>query len=77
MSSRATVNEALTAKYDGVLPRTPLEDQNTKFTPLSEMTSIPAAFIWESPLGRDLEHSKAGLFKAQLKGHCHVFLVSL
>ena len=27
------------------------QDQNLKFTPLSETTSIPAPFIWESPPG--------------------------
>ena len=31
-------------------PEHPKRDQNLKFTPLSETTSIPAPFIWESPL---------------------------
>ena len=45
--SRATLNETFTAKYDGVLPRTPPKwDQNPTFTPLSETTtSIPTHFI--------------------------------
>jgi len=43
--SRATLKETFTAKYDGVLPRTPKWDQNQKFTPLSETTSIPTHFI--------------------------------
>ena len=30
-------------------PEHPKRDQNLKFTPLRETTSIPAAFIWESP----------------------------
>ena len=30
-------------------PEHPKRDQNLKFTPLSETTSIPAPFIWESP----------------------------
>ena len=32
-------------------PEHPKRDQNPKFTPLSETTSIPVCFIWESPLG--------------------------
>ena len=27
----------------------PKQDQNPKFTPLSETTSIPVSFIWEYP----------------------------
>ena len=46
--SRATLNETFTAKYDGVLPRTPW-NQNLKFIPLSKMTSIPTHFICGSP----------------------------
>ena len=30
-------------------PEHPKRDQNLKFTPLSETTSIPAPFIWEFP----------------------------
>ena len=30
-------------------PEHPKGDQNQKFTPLSETTSIPVFFIWESP----------------------------
>ena len=30
-------------------PEHPKWDQNPKFAPLSETTSIPAPFIWESP----------------------------
>ena len=30
-------------------PEHPKRDQNPKFTPLSETTSIPVHFIWESP----------------------------
>ena len=30
-------------------PEHPKRDQNPKFTPLSETTSIPVCFIWESP----------------------------
>ena len=41
--SRATLNETFTAKYDGVLP-----NQNSKFTPLSETTSIPTLSYAES-----------------------------
>ena len=32
-------------------PEHPKWDQNLKFTYLSEMTSIPTPFIWESPQG--------------------------
>ena len=32
-------------------PERPKCDQNPKFTPLSETTSIPASFIWDSPPG--------------------------
>ena len=32
-----------------VCPEHPKRDQNPKFTPLSETTSIPVHFIWESP----------------------------
>ena len=51
ISSSATLKETFAAKYDGVLPRTPLPKrvQNLKFTLLSETTSIPATFIWEFP----------------------------
>ena len=35
-------------------------DQNPKFTPLSEATSIVAPFIWESP--RDFSNSKTYMF---------------
>ena len=31
------------------LPENPKRDQNRQFTPLSETTSIPVSFIWESP----------------------------
>ena len=34
-------------------PEHPRRDQNLKFTPLSETTSIPAPFIWESPARGD------------------------
>jgi len=30
-------------------PVNPKRDQNLQFTPLSETTSIPVTFIWESP----------------------------
>ena len=30
-------------------PEHPKRDQNPKFTPLSETTSIPVGFIWKSP----------------------------
>ena len=30
-------------------PEHPKRDQNPKFTPLSETTSIPVCFIWEFP----------------------------
>ena len=30
-------------------PEHPKRDRNPKFTPLSETTSIPVCFIWESP----------------------------
>ena len=30
-------------------PENPNRDQNLKFTPLSETTSIPAPFLWKSP----------------------------
>ena len=33
----------------GLSPKHPKRDQNPKFTPLSETTSIPVCFIWESP----------------------------
>ena len=51
ISSSATLKETFAAKYDGVLPGTPLPKrvQNLKFTLLSETTSIPATFIWEFP----------------------------
>ena len=31
------------------LPENPKRDQNLQFTPLSETTSIPVTFIWETP----------------------------
>ena len=34
-------------------PEHPKRDQNPKFTPLSETTSIPVCFIYESPPGDD------------------------
>ena len=50
ISSRATLKETLTANND-VCPEHPKWDQNQKFTPLSETTSIPAPFIWDSTPG--------------------------
>ena len=47
--SRATLTETFTAKYDGVCPEHPKWDQNPKFTPLSETTSIPTPFICGVP----------------------------
>ena len=49
-------------------PEHPKRDQNPKFTPLSEMTSIPVCFIWESPLlGLQVEIlSKHGLISNYL-----------
>ena len=45
--SRATLSKTFTAKCDGVLPRHPKWDQNSKFT--SEVTSIPTPFIYGVP----------------------------
>ena len=45
-------------------PEHPKRDQNPKFTPLSETTSIPVCFIWESPppgLGQWIIESKVYL----------------
>ena len=42
--SRATLNETLTAKNNDIL-----REQNPKFIPLSETTSIPDHSIWEFP----------------------------
>ena len=36
-------------KILALCPEHPKRDQNPKFTPLSETTSIPVCFIWESP----------------------------
>ena len=36
-------------KLLALCPEHPNRDQNPKFTPLSETTSIPVCFIWESP----------------------------
>ena len=36
-------------KILALCPEHPKQDQNPKFTPLSEMTSIPVCFIYESP----------------------------
>ena len=38
-------------------PENPKWDQNLKFTPLSEMKSIPVPFIWESPQGFGADRS--------------------
>ena len=38
-------------KILALCPEHPNRDQNPKFTPLSETTSIPVCFIWESPPG--------------------------
>ena len=46
-------------------PEHPKWDQNRKFTPLSETTSIPAFFIWESPPPPESKHIP--LVRAQLK----------
>ena len=42
-------------------PEHPKRDQNPKFTLLSETTSIPSPFIWES-LPRDFSNSKTYMF---------------
>ena len=49
ISSRATLNETLTAKIITFYPERPKWDQNPKFTSLSETTSIPVHSIWQSP----------------------------
>ena len=46
ISSRATLKETFTAKYNEKHPKW---DQNPKFTPLRETTSIPAPFKWSPP----------------------------
>ena len=46
---RGTLNETLRHKILALCPEHPKRDQNPKFTPLSETTSIPVCFIWESP----------------------------
>ena len=42
-------------------PKHPRRDQNLKFTPLSETTSIPAPFIWESPPPQGGDYIKPNL----------------
>ena len=42
-------------------PEHPKRDQNPKFTPLSETTSIPVCFIWESP--------PQGVYMLEIKKH--------
>ena len=43
----------------------PKREQNLKFTPLSETTSIPICFIFESPPGFPINHNN-GLYETQL-----------
>ena len=54
----ATLNETFMAKYNGVLLKHPKWDQNPKFTPLSDMTSISAPFHMQvappPPLGEEV-----------------------
>ena len=50
ISSRTTLSKTLKAKNIGNFPQHPKRDQNLKFTPLSETTSTPTFFIFESPL---------------------------
>ena len=45
---RGTLNETLRLKILTLCPEHPKRDQNLKFTPLSETTSFPVCFIWES-----------------------------
>ena len=51
ISSRATLNETFMAKNNDIFPERPKLDQNPKFTPLNETTSIHVHSIWESPPG--------------------------
>ena len=56
-------------------PEHPKRDQNPKFTPLSETTSIPVCFIWESPPPRDGFHEQIiwehlQYLKCRLLLHC-------
>ena len=53
ISSRATLKETFTAKYNEKHSKW---DQNPKFTPLRETTSIPAPFKWESPRATCPDH---------------------
>ena len=52
MPSSATLKEPLRLNIMVFCPEHLKRDQNLKFTPLSDLsetTSIPAPFIWESP----------------------------
>ena len=66
--SSATLNDTFKAKYDGVLPRTPQRDQNPKFTPLSETTSIPTPFICGFPPRGGNQGNDSGLTLLVKKG---------
>ena len=52
-------------------PEYPKRDQNPKFTPLSETTSIPICFIWEPP-PKKLKTNNL-IFRAQIIGLNPVF----
>ena len=57
----------------------PKRDQNPKFTPISETTSIPVCFIWESPPppGGDITDVNVDLRLTVLKPLHAVWLVDL
>ena len=52
-------------------PEHPKRDQNPKFTPLSETTSIPVCFIWEFPPpptpGPEIKLPESELLRNELK----------
>ena len=73
--SRATLNETFTAICKGVLPRTPW-DQNPKFTPLSETTSIPTPFICGVPPPPSRAPSPSQVFPAYFSLLCPHALIA-
>ena len=56
--SRATLNETFTAKYDGVLPRTPLVRPKSEIYPPKRDDEHPHPFHMWSPPPRNLTSLK-------------------
>ena len=60
-----TLNETSAAQILTLCPEHPKRDQNLKFKPLSDTTSIPVYFMWEAPSGLQL-YKRVGISQVEV-----------